>query len=204
MTLFTTPPLTVTTVHADAAHFGGTPQGWDFITVHATGGTNSLGWLTTDSPTTGPNRNPVSVHRLIAKDGTIYKIVEDTDEAWHAGFGVAGPVGPNSAINFNQKSLGIELENLNDGKDLYPAPQLDACAAQIVEWWGKYGWLCVVGHNMVDTRKNDPQGLDWNDLNRRIFSKFSSSLYAASLSPTAVTGIKTAIAQLQAVLGGQA
>lgn len=169
-TIFATPALTVKTVHADAKHFGGQRLPPKYIVIHATGGTNSLGWLTTDSPLT----NPVSVHRLIAKDGTITKIVNDDETAWHAGFGIVGSLGPSKVPNVNTLSLGIELENLNNGKDDYPAAQVLACAAQIVEWWGVYGFLPVLSHAAIDPRKNDPLGFSWQDLSIHVDSIYEA------------------------------
>ncbi len=163
--LFTTPPLVITDHPADSAHAGALPRlGYRFIVIHATGGTNSLNWLsTTSSP-------PVSIHRLISKQGQIYKIVPDGVAAYHAGPARVGPL-PSADANVNNWSLGIELENLNDGHDPYPAAQLDSAAAQVVEWWGAYGFLPVLAHAWIDSRKHDPAGLDWPDFYRRIWAR---------------------------------
>ncbi|GAC1354034.1 MAG: hypothetical protein NVS4B8_30550 [Herpetosiphon sp.] len=164
--LFQTTALRIVDMPADGAHFGGR-RVWPprFVIVHATGGTNSLQWLRSSSPAS----NPVSVHRLIAKDGTIFKIVADDETAWHAGYGELGPIRPGGAANLNAFALGIELENLNSGYDPYPATQVQACAAQIVEWWGMYGFLPVLSHAAVDPRKDDPQGFDWPTLWRAMW-----------------------------------
>jgi N-acetyl-anhydromuramyl-L-alanine amidase AmpD len=167
---FTTPPLTIIDHPADAQHCGGqTRLGYRYIVIHATGGTNSLDWLSTTSPPS----NPVSIHRLIAKDGTIYKIVADTVTAYHAGPAEIGPL-PGVGQNVNNWSLGIELENRNDGRDPYPSAQLDAAAAQVVEWIGVYGFLSIVGHGWIDVRKHDPAGLNWPDFYARIWAKLKA------------------------------
>ncbi len=159
---FTTDPLVITDAPADANHRGGTRPLASIrcIVIHATAGTNSLKWLTTDPASV------VSIHRLIDKRGTIYKIVEDAGVAYHAGFGSFGPyVGPaKTQVNLNAVSLGIEIENLNDGRDPYTDAQYRAVALQIVEWWGKYGFLPVIAHRDTDTRKVDPRGFDWHKL----------------------------------------
>jgi N-acetylmuramoyl-L-alanine amidase len=155
--IFTTPPLSIIDRPADANHYGGVRVGYRYIALHATGGTWSLPWLTTTSPLS----NPVSVHRLIEKDGTLYKLVQDEDVAWHAGYGVIGAIGPNAIVNFNKVSLGIELENMDDFKDPYPEAQLWSCAGQVIEWWGRYGWLPILSHASVDIRKQDPAGFPW-------------------------------------------
>jgi N-acetyl-anhydromuramyl-L-alanine amidase AmpD len=168
--LFTTKPLPIIDLPADAQHHtkgrrGFTPR---YIVIHHTGGVWSGPWLTWQS-------NPaVSCHRLITKPGTNYKVVADKDTAYCAGFAIVGPIDPDTndpkgvAPNFNLVSLNIELENKGDGKDPYTAAQLDMCAAQVAEWWGKYGYLPVVGHAEVDARKHDPRGFDWDDFSRRL------------------------------------
>jgi N-acetyl-anhydromuramyl-L-alanine amidase AmpD len=162
--LFDTPPLPIIDRPAASTHFtpgraGHQPR---FVVMHHSGGVDSLAWLrSTSNP-------PVSTHRLIRKSGEIIKIVADEDTAFTAGFGVVGPVDPDAndppgvARNFNQVSLHIELENLGNGKDPYPLPQVTAAAKQVVEWVGKYGYLAIVGHSWVDKDKNDPRGFDWD------------------------------------------
>ncbi len=166
--IFQTTPLQIVDAPASPDHFGGR-RIWPprFVVLHATGGTNSLQWLRSTSPLS----NPVSVHRLITKEGTIYKIVGDDDTAWHAGYGLVGTINPDAAPNLNAYALGIELENLNDGQDPYPPVQLAACATQIAEWWGSYGFLPVLGHAQVDGRKTDPQGFDWTALWRHVWKE---------------------------------
>lgn len=162
--LFLTPPLPIVDRPAAATHFTPGRGGFRprFITLHHTGGTNSLNWLTYTS------RPFVSAHRLISKAGINYKLVRDEDTAFCAGFAIVGPVDPDTndpagvPRNFNQDSLNIELENLGDGRDPYPWVQMDMCAAQCAEWIGMYGYLSIVGHGWVDARKDDPLGWDWD------------------------------------------
>ncbi len=62
----------------------------------------------------------VSAHYVIGKDGSIVQQVSTFDRAWHAGVSkdVLGRTG------LNDFSVGIELVNLDDGKDPYPEAQL--------------------------------------------------------------------------------
>lgn len=146
--LFVTPPLSIVDVPADAKHKSGGRIGYRFIVLHHTGGTDSRAWLSTAS------NPPVSCHRLIARDGTIYKIVPDHEVAFTQGPAVIGPI-PSNGQNANQVSLSIELENLGNGQD-YPEAQLRSTARQMVEWWGAYGWLAPVHHAWIQDNKNDP------------------------------------------------
>lgn len=165
--LFSTPPLSIIDHPADSVHCCGmTRLGYRWIVLHATAGTNSLNWLST----TSPDNNPVSIHRLIAKDGTIYKIVSDEHVAYHAGPAVVGRL-PTTSQNINNWSLGIELENLNDGHDPYPDRQLDACVLQVAEWIGMYGFIPIVAHTWIQSNKRDPAGFDWPEFYRRLWAR---------------------------------
>lgn len=172
--LFSTPPLSITDYPADRLHQGGVRLGYRFITLHATAGSldSSLHWLTTTSPPS----NPVSVHRVISKQGHIYKLVSDEAIAWHAGYATVGALPRRNAQgaiieSFNQWSLGIELENDNTGHDPYPPLQVLACVNQVVEWIGMYGFLPIVAHSWVDRRKSDPAGFSWDAFYQTLWSR---------------------------------
>lgn len=160
---FNTPPLPIVDVLARPTHYMPGRRGFKprFIVIHHTGGRDSLAWLSRTS------KPAVSTHRLITKRGVNVKIVKDEDTAYTAGYGIVGPTDPDSndpagvAPNFNVESLNIELENLGNGIDPYPAAQMDMAARQVVEWLGRWGVLALVGHSWVDSRKNDPAGFDW-------------------------------------------
>lgn len=150
MSYFATPPLAIVDAPADARHITPGVLRPQMIILHATVGSlqSSLDWLTTNAGSV------VSVHRLIAKDGTIYKLVDDRQIANHVG---------NSALwgrkNLNPVALGIELVNTNTGRESYPVVQLEACAAQVAEWIGAFGYLPIFSHAQVDTGgKTDPAG----------------------------------------------
>jgi len=137
------------------------------IVIHATAGTDSLAWLT---QTSDP---PVSVHRLIARDGTIFKLVADDDVAYHVGFSTLFPYPNRGLISANYTSLGIELENTNTGQQPYPKVQLAAAMAQIIEWYGAYGYLPLVGHCDLDARKLDPVGFAWEEFMGVLFGSLT-------------------------------
>lgn len=142
---------------ADFAHRGGT-RTWppEVVVIHATGGTNSLAWLSTDPA------SAVSSHILISKTGLVHRIVEDTGVAWHAGVSSWARYGTAGQRSVNDVSLGVELENLNTGNDPYPEVQLIALARLVYRWIVHYGWLPQVGHaTIAPGRKTDPAGFPW-------------------------------------------
>jgi N-acetyl-anhydromuramyl-L-alanine amidase AmpD len=173
--LFTTPPLVITDFPADAQHKGGQRRGYRWIVLHSTGGTNSKLWLSRTSSLSAP----VSCHRLITKSGQIIKIVSDEEVAYTQGFARVGPLPRKNEQgvyieSMNNWSLSIEMENLDNYTDPYPAVQITACIAQCVEWIGAYGELPIVAHAWIDENKHDPAGFDWPDFYARLWQKLKA------------------------------
>ncbi len=139
------------------------------LVLHATVGSydSSLTWL----------RNPaskVSSHYLIRKDGHITQLLVDDLAAWHAGRSTWRGL---TSAEIQECSLGIELENDNDGIDPYPAGQLfscrELCMAKITAY--SIPRLNVVRHLDIaipPKRKTDPAppAFPW--------PQFADSLYA--------------------------
>lgn len=132
-----------------------------YVVIHATGGTNSLDWLTWQS------NPPVSCHVLVSKLGVRWRLVSDRNTAWHAGHGRFISAGVVQA-GLNECSLGLELENLNDGKDPYPGTQIDSAAYTVAAWLATNPALHIVRHADVDSRKRDPAGFDMAAFTRHI------------------------------------
>lgn len=129
------------------------------IVVHATAGTNSLGWLS-------GNPTGTSIHILIAKDGTAWRLVDDAHGANHCGRSKIALGGQTYiGLHCNEITLGIELENSNSGRDPYPAAQLQKCADVIEYWRSLYGNLPIVMHRDIDLHgKTDPAGIAIGDI----------------------------------------
>ena len=143
--LFNTSPLNIIDYPADSNHYARNRAGYRFIFIHHTAGTRSEDWLSK----TSSGERLCSVHRLIKRDGRIFKIVPDEYVAFTQGYGHMDGI----HINLNMISLSIELEHI-DPQD-YPTPQLLSCARQIVEWQGAYGFMDKLYHSDVDARKPD-------------------------------------------------
>lgn len=108
----------------------------------------------------------VSAHYLIGKDGKIYHLVHESNIAWHAGESTW-----REQSNVNEFSVGVELENTNDGQDPYPEEQLAAATALVVAICKDYGVKLadVVGHlDVAPGRKTDPAGFPWDDFRGRL------------------------------------
>jgi len=125
------------------------------IILHATVGSaaSALGWLTNPD-------SRVSTHYLIEKAGPTWRLVGEDAIAFHAGVGRWGDI-----TDLNAHSIGVELENRNDGRDPWPARQLDALRWLIAGIADRHRLTpdAIVLHSMVATpggRKTDPAGFD--------------------------------------------
>lgn len=101
----------------------------------------------------------VSAHYTVDRDGTVYKHVDETEKAFHAGISEM----PDGRTGVNDFSIGIELVNLNDGIDPYPAPQLTALRVLLDDIRTRHPIQHIVSHAEIASppgRKSDPRGLD--------------------------------------------
>ncbi len=126
------------------------------VVIHATAaGTTSstVTWFLMEE-------SQVSAHFVVGKDGRVVQMVPLEKRAWHA-----GPSAWGWATNLNHSSIGIEMVNLNNGKDPYPEAQMQATAALVRFLRGRFAIeeRNVVTHEQVALplgRKDDPQGFD--------------------------------------------
>lgn len=172
--IFTTQPINIIDLPADARHTGGTRalSAIEVIILHTTEGYDSRAWLSTD-----PN-SVVSIHRLIQRTpynpttryGGHYKILADDKIANQAGFGTIGNHRPGGPHNLNTIALGIELER-QKGEGI-TAYQYDQATLQVAEWWGLYGFKAILSHMIVDPdRRSDPVNFDWDRFYRLLWSR---------------------------------
>lgn len=87
----------------------------NFVVIHQTSSDAPEKALRT---LTDPERK-VSAHYLIARDGTVYQLVEEDQRAWHAGVSAWG-----GQTDLNSASIGIELDNT--GEEPFPDAQIAA------------------------------------------------------------------------------
>lgn len=126
------------------------------IVLHATAGTDKgdESWLTS-------TKSEASAHLLIRRDGTTTRLVHDKDRAWHAGISSY-----EQQKSVNDFSLGIEIGNLNDGKEKYREEQYKK-VAEILKHYINQGLSKsrIVSHAAIaPTRKNDPLDWDWEKM----------------------------------------
>lgn len=98
----------------------------------------------------------VSAHYLIDRKGTIYRLVEDKNIAYHAGVSKM----PDGRQNVNDFSIGIEMLNTETGQ--FTAAQYTAVNNLIASLKKQYPIRSVVGHqDIAPDRKTDPWNFDW-------------------------------------------
>jgi N-acetyl-anhydromuramyl-L-alanine amidase AmpD len=164
------------------------------IVLHATAGSarGALAWLTNPAAR-------VSAHYLITKAGRVYQLVPDAACAWHA-----GRCEWLGETKINEMSLGIELENANNGRDRYPAAQLDALVELTLIKVRQYGigLDMIVRHAEVARpvgRKSDPAGFPWAAYVQRIGGSLRDSAAATPQRPdgdaTGALALATAISR---------
>jgi hypothetical protein len=139
-------------------------------------------------------------HGVITKDGTVHLVGYGRTN--HAGSGdddvlravIAETVlpAPNEAnTDGNAHFYGFECENLGDGKDPWPAVQVEAmvrAAAAIcrAHGWGEDGDTSVIGHKEWQPGKVDPRGpgVSMPDIRARVAERLE---HPASWSPSPST-----------------
>lgn len=109
----------------------------------------------------------VSAHWVVAEDGQVVQLVDETNRAWHA-----GKAWWRGITDVNSASIGIEIVNPGHefGYRPFPAEQMAAVEALVAAAVARFGIhpSNVVGHSDVaPARKDDPGELfDWPRLAR--------------------------------------
>ncbi len=103
----------------------------------------------------------VSAHFVVGRDGRVVQMVPVERRAWHA-----GPSVLDGTPGVNDYSVGIEMVNLNDGKDPYTDAQIHAVAGILRFLRSRYVIpdSRVVSHASIALpagRKSDPFGFDF-------------------------------------------
>ncbi len=124
-------------------------------------------------------------HGVIAKDGTVYLI--GYGRANHAGLGdddvlraVIGektlPADNEANTDGNRHFYGFECENLGDGKDPWPAAQLEAIEKAAAAVCRYHGWneKSVIGHLEWQPGKVDPRGFTMQSMRTRVATRLKS------------------------------
>lgn len=106
----------------------------------------------------------VSAHFCIGKDGSIVQFLSTFDRAWHAGVSTDAY----GRKGVNDFSIGIEIDNIGDGKEPFTEPQLRALDNLIAFLLFRFPTIKqITSHEFVaepQGRKNDPKNFPWERL----------------------------------------
>ncbi|MET8573720.1 N-acetylmuramoyl-L-alanine amidase [Streptomyces sp. NPDC005012] len=126
-------------------------------------------------------------HGVIAKDGTVHLV--GNGRANHAGLGdddvlravvaesAALPAPNENNTDGNSRFYGFECVNLGDGKDPWPAAQLEAIEAAAAAICRAHRWSArsVIGHKEWTNTKIDPRGFSMAGMRERIASRLGAA-----------------------------
>ena len=123
----------------------------NFIILHQTSNDTAAAALAT---LTDPQRQ-VSAHYLVARDGTVFQMVDEMARAWHAGESSWGGL-----RDLNSASIGIELDNT--GEEPFAEAQIGALIGLLDVLVARYRIppANILGHgDVAPGRKVDPSRL---------------------------------------------
>ncbi|MEU9432585.1 peptidoglycan-binding protein [Streptomyces sp. NPDC048252] len=142
-------------------------------------------------------------HGVIAKDGTVHLV--GNGRANHAGSGdgdvlkaviaeQALPAPNENDTDGNIHFYGFECVNLGDGKDPWPAVQLEAMVRASAALCRAHGWSAasVIGHKEWTSKKIDPRGFTMADFRARVATRLGKPT-----TPSTGTGTGTGKPQYQ-------
>jgi N-acetylmuramoyl-L-alanine amidase len=164
---YTTLPLT----ERPSVNFGARRP--NFVILHHTSDDSAEASLRT---LTDPIKE-VSSHYLIARDGTLYYLVDELARAWHAGDSYWG-----GTTDLNSASIGIELDN--NGSEPFAEPMIDTLLRLLDDLKTRYRIPTAnfLGHgDIIPGRKVDPSRFfPWKLLAERGFGLWCEPPYAAA------------------------
>lgn len=125
-------------------------------------------------------------HGMIAKSGKVYLV--GYGRANHAGLGDpdvlraviderAVPVDNEATTDGNRHFYGFECENLGNGKDPWPAAQLEAIerVSAAICRYHDWGSLSVIGHKEWQPGKVDPLGFTMDSMRARVRARLGTT-----------------------------
>ena len=143
----------------------------------------------------------VSAHYLIARDGTIYALVDERARAWHAGVSSWG-----GDRDVNSASIGIELDN--NGSEPFAAPLMESLYALLADLKLRYAIPTpnFLGHSDVALRRKVDPGpqFPWRELAARGYGVWCDPPYRvppSAESATLLAAFGYEVADEQAAIG---
>lgn len=136
-----------------------TPRNIDTIVLHSSYNAGDGNEYDVEKTISQYETYGVGAHYLIDRKGTIYRLIDEANIAYHAGASKM----PDGRTNVNDFSIGIEMiANESDG---YTEKQYTAVNNLVADIKVRYQIKSVVGHgDIAPSRKTDPWKFDWKKL----------------------------------------
>ena len=105
----------------------------------------------------------VSAHYVIGRDGTVYQLVDEKDNSYHAGKSSL----PDGSTNVNSRSIGIEI--MTSYTESPTEKQTQSLLALINNIKKKYAVKYVLRHSdIAPVRKTDPWNMNWDAFKKQL------------------------------------
>lgn len=105
----------------------------------------------------------VSAHYVIGRDGTVYQLVDEKDNSYHAGKSKL----PDGTTNVNSCSIGIEL--MTSFTESPTEKQVSSLLSLISSIKTRHSIKYVLRHSdIAPVRKTDPWNFDWDAFKKRL------------------------------------
>lgn len=159
-------------------------------------------------------------HGVVGKDGVVYLV--GYGRANHAGGGdpnVLSQViaenygttpskpkkGNSDGVDGNSRFYGFECENLGDGKDPWPAKQVEAIvrASAAVCRAHKWGAKSVIGHLEWSDDKVDPRGFTMASIRTRVAERLKHAANWNPSTPAPTPTLESRVASLEKLVAAQ-
>ena len=115
---------------------------------------------------TALDSHKVSAHYIIAQDGAIWQLVDESHRAWHAGLSQT----PDGRQGVNDFSIGVELISLTNTP--FPPPQYKSLASLTADLLTRHPLQQILGHDQIALppgRKSDPgPHFNWQTYNNEL------------------------------------
>ncbi|MER5815466.1 N-acetylmuramoyl-L-alanine amidase [Streptomyces californicus] len=151
-------------------------------------------------------------HGVIDKAGTVHLVGNGRTN--HAGLGDADvlravtaeakmlPADNEANTDGNRHFYGFECVNLGDGKDPWPAAQLDAIERAAAALCRAHGWSerSVIGHLEWQPGKVDPRGFSMNSMRDRVSNRLDTKTPPTQPAPTMPNPPKAPVVDLSKLI----
>ena len=155
--------LTITDKNVDFGYKQATGRAINTIIIHSTFNNSGGGFYDIDLVIKQFKQYNVSAHYVIGRDGSVFRLVNEQNIAYHAGKGSL----PNGKTDINSCSIGIEL--MTSYTESPTEIQIETLVELVNDIKNRYSITYILRHSdIAPTRKTDPWNMDWESFLQKI------------------------------------